>query len=791
MRLICPNCSTHYDVDASAIPPGGREVQCGVCDTVWFQPGGSDEAGEDWAQADGAADTAGVPVVDEPDVSDVAPAEDAVAAPAGPDLVTEAATDKTADAVAAVRAAILAEAGGAADAEVPPTDAEEPDAVDEIAAAVDAAIADAPTGDDGSIDDDIDEETAFEEIGALDVAEDGAGILPEDLPEAAEDMQEEAAVAVQDDPGDDALEDDALEPDLAELVAEEQVEHEVAQSVLEALEGDADVAIGQPPAEIENAETGQEDGAADPEDAISATSEPIAADWGTAAEAEPEAADAALEAEAEAVEAEDEASDAEAQAAESETTDVEAEAPEPEVEAAEAEAEALEPEVEPLAHDGAGAEAEALEEAAEARAAEASEVAVEAPEEEVATLEAESEPLEEDIAGARPAGRFDVPANTVTTPISAPRSILAEAPETAADGGGAEQAVNLGGLSAAPFIAGFSAKSGKAARDADPDDGPDAEPAEPPAPEAPEEATEEAATQAVLERIMGTDDAAEEDPATDFSATWRSMKTAQDADDTPIAEDAPIAEVETADAAGPDGEPEVAPDVQPGGDVAEAIADALSADAALKDTPDDAVLDGAAVKDAEPEGLEVAQALERARQAEPDTAQEEEAPDTAADDGQLGGDNYAQMTVAERLKARVRAAALAEEEARRNDPGSPPHVPLVSGGAIAGAGAAAVAAASARDVDAMPDARALTSSLRESGSAEPGMTRSSQAAPRNRFPRGFSTALLVFALLALAYIFHQPIGERVPQVRAPLEAYAQAVDRLRGNVRGWFGVDRG
>lgn len=37
MRLICPNCSTQYEIDAEAIPVEGREVQCGVCDHLWFQ----------------------------------------------------------------------------------------------------------------------------------------------------------------------------------------------------------------------------------------------------------------------------------------------------------------------------------------------------------------------------------------------------------------------------------------------------------------------------------------------------------------------------------------------------------------------------------------------------------------------------------------------------------------------------------------------------------------------------------------------------------------------------------
>ncbi len=37
MRLVCPNCATQYEVDDSAVPAGGREVQCGNCSSTWFQ----------------------------------------------------------------------------------------------------------------------------------------------------------------------------------------------------------------------------------------------------------------------------------------------------------------------------------------------------------------------------------------------------------------------------------------------------------------------------------------------------------------------------------------------------------------------------------------------------------------------------------------------------------------------------------------------------------------------------------------------------------------------------------
>jgi predicted Zn finger-like uncharacterized protein len=37
MRLICPSCQAHYEVDDMLLPPEGREVQCSACDFIWFQ----------------------------------------------------------------------------------------------------------------------------------------------------------------------------------------------------------------------------------------------------------------------------------------------------------------------------------------------------------------------------------------------------------------------------------------------------------------------------------------------------------------------------------------------------------------------------------------------------------------------------------------------------------------------------------------------------------------------------------------------------------------------------------
>ncbi|MBL4918337.1 zinc-ribbon domain-containing protein [Szabonella alba] len=37
MRLICPNCDAQYEVDDSAIPDDGRDVQCSNCGHAWYQ----------------------------------------------------------------------------------------------------------------------------------------------------------------------------------------------------------------------------------------------------------------------------------------------------------------------------------------------------------------------------------------------------------------------------------------------------------------------------------------------------------------------------------------------------------------------------------------------------------------------------------------------------------------------------------------------------------------------------------------------------------------------------------
>ncbi|WP_333828602.1 zinc-ribbon domain-containing protein [Pararhodobacter sp.] len=63
MRLTCPNCKAQYEIDGTAIPETGRDVQCSACGTTWYQhpesmalaPSGDDDPQEGSASATPAA----------------------------------------------------------------------------------------------------------------------------------------------------------------------------------------------------------------------------------------------------------------------------------------------------------------------------------------------------------------------------------------------------------------------------------------------------------------------------------------------------------------------------------------------------------------------------------------------------------------------------------------------------------------------------------------------------------------------------------------------------------------
>jgi len=63
MRLKCPNCDAQYEVDDSAIPKGGRDVQCSSCGKTWFQ-----KSAEQLDNGDAAKDIAPTPAPQEPEV---------------------------------------------------------------------------------------------------------------------------------------------------------------------------------------------------------------------------------------------------------------------------------------------------------------------------------------------------------------------------------------------------------------------------------------------------------------------------------------------------------------------------------------------------------------------------------------------------------------------------------------------------------------------------------------------------------------------------------------------------
>jgi len=71
MRLTCPNCSAHYEVDDSLVPPEGRDVQCSNCATTWFQPGNRTRIEE--SEGDTAGDAGFEPTDAEPASADPDP----------------------------------------------------------------------------------------------------------------------------------------------------------------------------------------------------------------------------------------------------------------------------------------------------------------------------------------------------------------------------------------------------------------------------------------------------------------------------------------------------------------------------------------------------------------------------------------------------------------------------------------------------------------------------------------------------------------------------------------------
>ncbi len=54
MIIACPNCTTHFQLDAARLGPEGRQVRCSRCRHEWFQGPGEDSADEHPAREEGA-----------------------------------------------------------------------------------------------------------------------------------------------------------------------------------------------------------------------------------------------------------------------------------------------------------------------------------------------------------------------------------------------------------------------------------------------------------------------------------------------------------------------------------------------------------------------------------------------------------------------------------------------------------------------------------------------------------------------------------------------------------------
>jgi predicted Zn finger-like uncharacterized protein len=65
-RLVCPSCGAKYEVDASLIPPAGRDVQCSNCGRTWFEPFDEPEAAKPAEPVEPAAPVAAPSPVAEP-----------------------------------------------------------------------------------------------------------------------------------------------------------------------------------------------------------------------------------------------------------------------------------------------------------------------------------------------------------------------------------------------------------------------------------------------------------------------------------------------------------------------------------------------------------------------------------------------------------------------------------------------------------------------------------------------------------------------------------------------------
>jgi predicted Zn finger-like uncharacterized protein len=129
MRLICPSCGAQYEVDAELVPAAGRDVQCSACGHVWFEEPGRSEA-EEFAAAPAT-------VAEAPPVAGRAPRR--TVTPAIAEILREEAAREKAAREAEARAAL--ERQEELPLPEPEAEAEPAPEVDEVAAAVEAMVA--------------------------------------------------------------------------------------------------------------------------------------------------------------------------------------------------------------------------------------------------------------------------------------------------------------------------------------------------------------------------------------------------------------------------------------------------------------------------------------------------------------------------------------------------------------------------------------------------------------------------------------------------------------------------
>ncbi|MDQ7081417.1 MAG: zinc-ribbon domain-containing protein, partial [Paracoccaceae bacterium] len=115
MRLVCPNCRAHYEVDDDAIPEGGRSVQCSACGETWFQPREPAQDQDEQAESaenpeqSGATPEETAPLAEQTGVGDAAEPAATTSEAAQADKPPAASTtgeDLTGDALAALRRAL-------------------------------------------------------------------------------------------------------------------------------------------------------------------------------------------------------------------------------------------------------------------------------------------------------------------------------------------------------------------------------------------------------------------------------------------------------------------------------------------------------------------------------------------------------------------------------------------------------------------------------------------------------------------------------------------------------------